>query len=352
MKQRMRAMAAMVILILLLAGCGRFAIEGQVMVEATPTATIDSTELQVNPEATAGSIIPPAPSTADISRLPRFGLAEILFLTGLLLVASFILGAYLLITGRPLVLDVRPMQAEHAEPATLLSLLRFRPNVWAVLLSLCTWTFTLSIVAVFIIIGMALLARSNVNRDADITLTVPSAIMLTSSGRHVTLPLSDLECTLDKGTDREQLLCEMMLDDQMLTLDVVLIAGTFWECTSTYEDKPVPCRASFSDEDLQTYVILESALGLSDIRIQQLISAQPTSGPSAARWLDLAWVMAGACALAACAILWRHSRARIDRPSQATSVLAATYSIGASLTLFWLVYCITVLALLLFGVVA
>jgi hypothetical protein len=354
MKQDLRPIVATAILIFLLAGCGQFSIDSQVSLEATPTAVPASTsgaadDLSLPDTVNASPDLTNGP-TARAPRLPRIGLAEVLILSGASIVASLLLGALLLLTGRPTVFDSRPMQDDQPEPTTLRNIFQFRPTLRAVVLSLCAWTVTLGVLAVAFVGGLALLARTGGGSDEDIQLTVPTSILLESGGDYVWLPVTDLTCSLGAGTDREDMRCEMAFDGQAMTLDVVLTAGTYWECAATYDGQDVPCRASFSDEDLQTFIVLNSTLELSEARLQQLAASQPRAFIQAADWPGLVSLAAGALALAAFVVLWRRSHGRIATPSRAKTALAATYSLSVSAMLFGTAYYVAILSLLLLGV--
>lgn len=346
MKQRIISIIGMVILIIILSGCGRFAVEGQMLPETTPTPLPSSVEsaaaVQIAPETSdAATVEPPQAAT-----FPRLGFSEILIIfSSVLVAASLVLGIYLTVSNQPPILEYRPMPNIQLEKANLFHLLQFNPDPRSLLLTLSAWTVTLGVMMIGIF-ALLLLGGRIFDQEQTIALTIPSAILIENNTEYAHLPLDDLTCSLTADISGEQLLCTMPFEGQALALDVALEDETFWSCTVKYGDEHVPCRASFDMKDLQTYIVLHSDLGLSAVRLQQIAEDSSPTGMTEAQWLDISLLLAALLALGFLLVLWRHSKGRSIEKSRTQAFMAAFYSVSISLMIFGLSYYLGIFLLL------
>lgn len=346
MKQRIISIVGMVILIIILSGCGRFAVEGQMVPETTPTPLPSSAEsaaaVQIAPETNdTATVEPPHAAT-----FPRLGFSEILIIFfSVLVVASLVLGIYLTLSNQPPILEYRPMPDIQPGRANLFHLLQFNPDPISLILTLSAWTVTLGVVMIGIF-ALLLFGGRIFDQEQPIALTIPSAILIENNAEYVRLPLDDLRCSLTVDISGEQLLCTMPFEGQALALDVTLEDEMFWYCTVKYGDENVPCGASFDMKDSQTYIVLSSDLGLSALRLQQIAEDSSPTGMTEAQWVDISRLLAALLALGCLLVLWRHSKGRSLEKSRTQAFMAAFYSVSISLMIFGLSYYLGVFLLL------
>lgn len=343
MKQRVSIAGMAILILIILSGCGRFAVEGQVVSETTPTPLPSSAKevaaIQIAPDV--ATIEPP-----QAVAFPRLGFSEIFIIfSSVLVIASLVLGIYLTISNQSPTLDYRPIPDIQPGKANFFHLLQFNPDPKSLFLTFSAWTVMLGIVMIGIF-ALLLLGGQVFDQEQTIALTIPSAILIENNTEYVYMPLDDLVCSLTADISGEQLLCTMPFEGQLLALDVTLEDESLWYCTVKYGDENVPCRASFDMKDLQTFILLRSDLGLSALRIQQFAEQSSPTGMTETQWLGISRLLAALLAFGCLLVLWRHSKARTIVNSRPQAFMAAFYAVSISLMIFGLSYYLGIFLLL------
>ncbi len=321
------------VLFLLLVGCGQFEIEGEIITESIPAGTTDGETDVVDSTGDA----PITPSN-DVSRPTLgFGLIEIILLIlGVVVLASLAIGAFFIIRDRTPTPDYPPSAGVGDEKKRFGQILRFKPTIGSLILALIGWAGIFGIGAILLMIGLILPVRSTTETWRP-TLTMPSAILIgeNMNERHIRFIPEDEACTLRPISDRnEQLLCDVAFEGAPLAVDVELQDGMFWYCDATYDGQSVPCRASFNNTDRETFIVVESNLGLGQERFRQLVDETLNAGWTESDWLWLAGGIVFVLSLVVFVLLWRHAGNQIEGHLGTVFILRLVYSGGISLMVF------------------
>lgn len=331
MKKTLFILTSLVLLILLV-GCGKFKVEGEVITESTPTAdTGEEINLEVSPAEE--QISPPNDTSFPGVRL---GLIEIILILGVLVLASLAIGAFFIIRDRTPTSDYPPSSDALDEKKGLGRLLRFRPTVVSLILALIGWAGIFGFGAILLAIGLFLPVRSTTETWTP-TLTMPSGILIGENMNegHIRFIPEGEACILGSISDQhQQLLCDVAFEGAQLAVDVELKDGMFWYCDATYDGQPVPCRAGFNNTDRDTFIVVESNLGLSQGRFQQLVDETLNAGWTENDWIWLARGIVGIISLIVFVSLWRYSSNQIEGHSRPVFILRLVYSGGISLMVF------------------
>lgn len=346
MKQRVSIAGMATLILIILSGCGRFAVEGhvegQIVPETAPTPISSSAKevaaIQIAPDV--ATIEPPQAIT-----FPRLGFSEILIISSVLVAASLVLSIYLTLSNRVPSLEYRSMPDIQLGKANLFHLLQFKPTPRALLLTLSAWTVTLGIVMIGIL-AFLLIGGQFFNQKQTVALTVPSSILIENNTEYVHMHLADLTCSLTADIASERLLCTVPFEGQLLALDVALENKTSWHCSANYDDEHVPCIANFDMKDSQTFILLRSDLGLSALHLQQIAEESPPTGMTEAQWLSISRLLAALLAVGCLLVLWRHSNAQSIEKSRIQLVMAAAYAVTISLMVWGLSYYLGIFLLL------
>lgn len=321
-----------ILVLILLAGCGTFKIESDVVTESTSTPVAGPAS---NEEI---SIVEGQNSPTSGSNSPaiRLGLIEIMLILGGLVLASLAVGAFFIIRDRTPKSDYPPSTDNEDNKKSVGRLLRFRPSVGAIILALVGWAGIFGFGAILLVIGLLVPVRSTTETWTP-TLTMPSAILIgeNMNERHIRFIPEDGACVLRPISDQSQQMgCDVRFEGAPLSVDVELQDGMFWSCSATYDDQPVPCRASFNSTDKDTYVVVESNLGLSQERFQQLVKEKLNEGWTETDWIWLGRGIVGVLSLIVFVVLWRQTGSRIDISSGPALIMRLVYSGGISLMIF------------------
>lgn len=320
------------VLLVLLAGCGTFEIEGDIVPESTPTTT---TGQEANQEI---SPVEGPASPAGGTNFPaiRLGVIEIVLILGVLVLASLAVGAFFIIRDRTPKSEYPPSADVEGEKKSVGRLLRFRPSAGALILALIGWAGIFGLLTILLLIGF-LVPVSSTTEVWTPTLTLPSAILIGENinERQIRLIPEDEACELrPNSVQNQQLDCDVAFEGASLAVDVELREGMFWNCDATYDGQPVPCRASFNNTDKDTYVVVQSNLGLSQARFQQLVNETLNAGWTETDWIWLGRGIVGVLSLIVFVLLWRHTGYQIEGQSGPATLLRLIYSGGISLMIF------------------
>ncbi len=141
------------------------------------------------------------------------------------------------------------------------------------------------------------------------------------------------------------------LDGAALHVDVELEDNSAWYCSALYDNQSVPCFASFDPQDEQTYIFIDSDLGLSTERYQQFAKTQVDSGWSEQDWLRMAIGIVFGLSIVVMVVLWRHSGKRSIEHQRAGMLFRFIYVFGIGSMVFFVTHYVSLLVLLLVGVV-
>lgn len=237
------------------------------------------------------------------------------------------------------------------EKKSVRRLLRFRPDGVSVILALVVWAVILGLIAILITVGLSL-GRDAFAGEWEPALTQPSSILIGEEDPHIRLIPEAEACRIGPLSDGdEQLSCDIIFEGASLALNVELQDGMSWLCRAEYDGQSVPCQASFDSKDYETYIVVESDLGLSEERSRKLLEDTMNIG-----WgeRELIWLASGIItilSLAAFVSLWRHSGKQASDRSTTTTVLRVAYSAGISLMIFLVANYVSFVVLLAFNLI-
>ena len=342
MKKRITLLAGALLLLILQISCGGFTLESRLIPEATPTLpaahAVSDDSLQV--------------ATDQVNAGPQIGLSELLIIVGVLVTASLVIGIYLTLTDRSPINELVPAPTTDQERRTLFRLLSFRPHYGALFLTLAAWALVLGVLTIAVLSGLLLLFRALPEEESTIVLTQPSTLLIGVEEPYLHLVPEETACTLSRpAATSEQLLCVIELAGGNLKVDVVLEDSTAWYCSAFYDGQSLPCRASFSMDDLQTFLVINSDLGLSERQRQQLADEQPNPGWQEADWINLSRATAAVLALISLILLWRHSGKALAAESNASGLSRVIYSTSISFMIFGITNLLSQFMLLLLGLI-
>jgi hypothetical protein len=183
---------------------------------------------------------------------------------------------------------------------------------------------------------------------------MPSAILIGANvnERQIRFIPGEEACTLGSISDRqEQLQCDVAFEGAPLAVDVELQEGMFWSCSAEYDSESVPCFASFDSNDYQTYIVVQSNLGLSQESYQQLVDETLNAGWGENDWIWLARGIVGAISLIVLVLLWRHTNNQIESSSGPVFIMRLVYSGGISLMVFAIGSFVSFILLLAFNLI-
>lgn len=332
------------VLLLLLSGCGHFEIQGNIVAESTPTVTAGEA---INQEDSL--IEAPIPPSNGLNL--RFGLLEIIIILGVLVLASLAVGAFFIIRDRTPTSDYPPSTDVGDEKKSVGRLLGFRPSVGALILALIGWAGIFGFGAILLAIGLFLPFRSY-SEVWYPALTLPSSILIGANDPRIRLVPGGEDCVIRPISNRqEQLQCEVSFEGSPLAVNVSLEDGTFWSCSADYGGEAVPCLASFGSSDYQTYIVVQSNLGLSQSRYQQLVDETMNKGWGESDWLWLARGIVIVLSFMALILLWRHTGNQVEGRSGRVFILRLAYSAGISLMIFAIGSFLSFILLLAFNLI-
>jgi hypothetical protein len=268
----------------------------------------------------------------------------------LMVAASTVVGAFLLIRDRKPASDYPQIQDSAKRRKGVVQLLRFKPDAISVILAICAWTVLIGILSI-LATGALFLGRDVLAEEWEPALTHPSSVLIGENAPHIRLIPDEEDCTptaLAAGS--EQLLCEAQFEGALLELDITL-EHPAWYCSAFYAGESVPCRAGFGMKDYQTFVVIQSNLGLSAARYQQLAEETVDTSWGENEWLGLARVFVVGFSLATLLLLWRHSGRRLDDQPSPRVLFRAIYAFGIGLIAFWATSYVSILLLLAFKLV-
>lgn len=237
------------------------------------------------------------------------------------------------------------------EKKSIKRLLRFKPDGVSVILALLVWAVILGSIAILITVGLSL-GRYAFADEWEPALTHPSSILIGKDDPHIRLIPEEEKCRIRSlSNGGEQLLCDVPFEGASLALNVELEDGIRWHCSAEYDGQPVPCRASFDSQDYETYIVVQSDLGLSEERSRKLLEDTMNIG-----WgeRELIWLASGIVtisSLAAFVLLWRNSGKNANDRSTTTIVLRAAYSAVISLMIFVVANYVSFVVLLAFNLI-
>jgi hypothetical protein len=338
MKRTLLSLAT--ITLILLTGCGTFVVEGRLVDELPPTLT-PSTTLPGDAAVVQSSDIETGAPSLPFS----FGLMEMGIVLSLMVAASTVVGAFLLIRDRKPASDYPQIQDSDKRRRGVIELLRFKPDAVSVIVALCAWTVLIGILCI-VVTGALFLGRDALAEEWEPALTHPSSILIGENAPHIRLIPNEEECTLTVlSAGSEQLLCETQFEGALLELDVTL-EHPAWYCSAFYAGESVPCRASFDMTDYQTFIVIQSNLGLGAARYQQLAEETVDTGWGEKEWIGLARAIVAGFSLAMLLLLWRHSGKRLDDQPSPRILFRAIYAFGIGLITFWATSYVSILLLL------
>ena len=180
----------------------------------------------------------------------------------------------------------------------------------------------------------------------------PFSILIGEDDPHIRLIPEEETCRIRSLSDGgEQLLCDVAFEGASLALNVELEDGIRWQCSAEYDGQPVPCQAGFDSQDYETYIVVQSDLGLSEERSRKLLEDTRNIGWDERELIWLATGIVTISSLAAFVLLWRHSGKHASDRSTTTTVLRVTYSAGISLMIFLVANYVSFVVLLAFNLI-
>jgi hypothetical protein len=276
---------------------------------------------------------------------------EMSIILGLMVAASMVVGAFLLIRDRKPASDYPQIEGFAGQRRGLIQLLHFKPDAASLILALCAWIVLIGVLSI-LVTGALLVGRDAFATDWESTLTHPSSILVGENAPYIYLIPDEEACTLTVlSTGNEQLLCNVQFEGAWLELDVMLEDGMSWYCSALYAGDSIPCRASFSMKDNRTFIVIQSNLNLTVERYQELAEAPVETGWGEKEWLGLARVFVAGLSLTTLLLLWWHSGRRLDGQPAPSLLLRALYAFGISLLTFGAANYISILILLTFKLI-
>lgn len=320
------------VMLMTLAACGTFKIDGQLQPGNSQTSTTTQSESTIEGPTQPATL----PATAVTSTSSQ-GLSEFMVVLALLvfvsLVAAVVIGIYMLVRNKSAASAYPTIGDEETGSKGVLHLLRFKPTALSTLFSLFIWAGIIGI-GTIITIGFLLLGLNIFPREPWAhTLTQLSSVLISKNDQYIKLLPETSSCYFVESSDTQQeLACELTVEGKPLAITVELENKAFWYCDARYENKLVPCSASFDALDYQTYVILESDLGLSPTRFQQLMEETRDISWSEQDWIWLSRVVVFLLSLMLLGLLWRASHREALSPGGI--ILRIIYSGGISVMFF------------------
>jgi hypothetical protein len=337
------------VLLMLLVGCGKFEIEGEVVTESTPTAAGgEGVTDEVSPAEG-----PISPSNGTSFSGVRLGLIEIMLILGVLVLASLAIGAFFIIRDRTPSSGYPPSTDAADKKKGIGQLLRFKPTIGSLILALIGWAGIFGFGAILLTIGLILPVGAFTETWTP-TLTMPSSILIGANlnERQIRIIPEEEACMLRLVSDQhEQLLCEVAFEGAVLAVDVELQDGMFWSCRAEFNGGSIPCIASFDNNDFQTYILVQSNLGLSQERYQRLADETFNAGWGENDWKWLARGLVGMVSLIVLVLLWRYTGSQIENPSGLVFFLRLAYSGGIGLMIFAIGSFVSFIFLLAFNLI-
>ena len=214
----------------------------------------------------------------------------------------------------------------------MLRVLRFGPSFRFVALALLAWTVAAAAIAVFVIAGLFALNSASSREPWQPTLTKPVSILIGKQDHYMHLGWKHFTCAMVSGESRIH--CGATVEGSLLETAIMLGDHSLL-CDASYAGKMVPCWASWNDH-LQSYVVIESDLGLDGARFQQLVDQTANVGWGEADWIRVAAGVAIGIGAVLASLLWGHS-GRVEGTtlsagwSSPVTVLRLIYAAGAGL---------------------
>jgi len=245
-----------------------------------------------------------------------------------------------------------PTIDSEKEKKTIPQLLRFNPDVVSTILALSVWAGIIGLTASLIIVGL-FLGQAAFADEWEPALTHPSSILIGEKSSYIRLIPEKEACQISSFSDgNERLLCDFPFEGSSIALNVELEDGTSWRatCSAGYDSKAFPCDASFAIPDNKTYIIVQTKLGLSEERFQQLVTDTANIGWSEKDSIWLARGLVTFMSLCVLGLLWRHS-GRYTNEHSSAAILRVVYAAGISLMIFASANFVSFAALLAFNLI-
>lgn len=180
---------------------------------------------------------------------------------------------------------------------------RFRPSFRLVALALLAWTVAAFAIACFVVAGLFAYNSASPREPWEPSLPKPVSILIGKQDPDVRIRRKDLTCAMVSGEGRMH--CGATFEGH-LRETTVMLEDYGLLCDASYAGKVVPCWASWNIHQ-QSYVVLESDLGLDGARFQQLVDQTANVGWGEADWIRLAAGIAIGIGAITAVSLWGHS---------------------------------------------